>query len=711
MSIDPFAPLDGGGSAKDHHDKTSPSRSIVLPVPADAPPLPPHRLGTPSATWTYRNAAGELLGFVHRFDPPEGKEFRPQTLWREADGTLLWRFESWPAPRPLYGLDRLAAAEASVVVVITEGEKACDAAGRLLPGCIAVSPPNGSKSAGRADWSALRGRRVVVWPDADEAGAGFAEAVDKKLAQIAASVAIAANPDGVAEGWDAADAEREGWTCDSAAKLIDAACAVDTGDAGEADGGGRKRRPRADALMSALSDLELWHDADAAGYATISVKGHRENWALRSAAFKRWLANFARVASGAVPSGSALDDVIRTLEAVAVNERKLHRPFIRVGEAGDAIFFDLCNDDWTAVRITARGWDVVVPEVKFIRTPAMRPVPTPEAGDYIERLRELINVKTDADFMLTCSWLVAALRPRGPYPILVVNGEQGTGKSTFARLLRLLIDPNLAAIRAIPKDDRDLIVSAMNSHILAYDNLSTVPEWLSDALCRISTGGGFATRQLHTDRDEIICDVQRPIILNGIPNLTSREDLADRALNVTLAVIDKAHRRTERALYEEFEKHRPLITGALFDAVSTGLRNIDSVRLEEMPRMADFVEWTVAAEAGLGWEPGAFQAVYSSNRAKVVEAAFEANPVAVAIKEYMIFRCGASWEGTPTELLGALGGFVSDAVKRSRSWPTTPAVLGNRIERAKPLLRDAGIIVDRHKATDRVITIAHAPRK
>jgi hypothetical protein len=234
-----------------------------------------------------------------------------------------------------------------------------------------------------------------------------------------------------------------------------------------------------------------------------------------------------------------------------------------------------------------------------------------------------------------------------------------------------------------------------------------MPEWLSDTMCRVSTGGGFATRMLHTDRDEMICDIQRPIILNGIPpNLISREDLADRSLNVQLRVIDKCHRRTEKALFADFEARRPLILGALFDAVSAALRNLANVKLKQLPRMADFVEWTVAAESGLGWDVGEFEEVYYSNRSKVSEAAFEANPVAVAIRDFMASRMGVgAWEGTPTELLNALSPCVSDATRRSRSWPTMPSVLGNRIERAKPLLREIGILVERHKATDRVITI------
>src|SRR5262249_30042936 len=152
-----------------------------------------------------------------------------------------------------------------------------------------------------------------------------------------------------------------------------------------------------------------------------------------------------------------------------------------------------------------------------------------------------------------------ALSGRGPYPILVLNGEQGTGKSVFSRLMRSLIDPSAAPIRAMPKDERDLVVSASNSHVLAFDNLSIVLAWSSDALARLSTGSGFATRMLHTDRDEFIFEGARPIILNGIPTLTDRADLADRAITIHLAVIPEDVRQTEEELFAAFEAKRPAI--------------------------------------------------------------------------------------------------------------------------------------------------------
>ncbi len=342
--------------------------------------------------------------------------------------------------------------------------------------------------------------------------------------------------------------------------------------------------------------------------------------------------------------------------------------------------------------------------VKFLRSPSMRPLPVPESGSLIEELRQFVNVKSDEDSMLVLAFVLASMRPQGPFPILVVNGEAGSGKSVFSRMVRALIDPSAAPIRAVPRDDRDLVVSASNSWLLAFDNLSSLPAWLADAFCRLATGSGFATRMLHTDRDEMIFEAARPVIINGIAHLTDRADLADRSVTIHLAAIPDAERRPEDELIADFEKARPCILGALLDAVSRALANIATVKLDRAPRMADFAKWITAAEPGLGWEPGAFLAAYASNRRDVVEAAFDADAVAVAIWKLLADR-PEGFVGTATELLAAINALVPEPTRKSRFWPENAAQLGNRLARAVPLLKARGCAIERRHSGERIITI------
>lgn len=216
---------------------------------------------------------------------------------------------------------------------------------------------------------------------------------------------------------------------------------------------------------------------------------------------------------------------------------------------------------------------------------------------------------------------------------MVLNGEHGTAKSTATRIMGSLIDPNASPLRAAPRDESSLAIYAENAWVLCFDNLSGLPWWLSDASCRLSTGGGVSNRKLYTDRDENILDAMRPQIMNGIDSLTERSDFADRSLILNLKQISEGGRQDEKTFWEKFNQARPRILGALLDAVSAGLENLASAFLPALPlpRMADFAIWVMAAEPALPWPPGFFMAAYAGNRSEAQELSLEADCVALAV--------------------------------------------------------------------------------
>jgi len=227
---------------------------------------------------------------------------------------------------------------------------------------------------------------------------------------------------------------------------------------------------------------------------------------------------------------------------------------------------------------------------------------------------------------------------------------------------------------------------------LAYDNLSHVQPWLSDALCRLSTGGGFATRELYTDSDEIIFDSQRPMLLTSIEDVATRSDLLDRCLIIWLPAITKERRRPEDEMLAAFEKARPRLFGALLDAVVGALRELPSTQLDGYPRMADFVRWISAAETAIGWAKGTFMGAYGGNQESANELALEASVVARPLLE--LLNSQGSWEGSATELLKAIEEHVDEQTKRQHSWPKIGRSLAGHLKRLSPNLRAAGWNVD-----------------
>jgi len=256
------------------------------------------------------------------------------------------------------------------------------------------------------------------------------------------------------------------------------------------------------------------------------------------------------------------------------------------------------------------------------------------------------------------------------------------------------VDPAVEPLRALPKNERDLAIAAGNAWVLAFDNLSGIRDQLSDALCRLATGGGFATRQLYTDDEEIIFSAKRPIILNGIDDIATRGDLQERSLLVSLPSIPEERRVEEVAFWEDFEAAKPRIFGTLLEGVSAALRNAEEVHLDRMPRMADFAVRATAMEGAFGWERGSFVEVYEANRQEASEALLANEPLADAIRQTLHYaeRVGETEVGgTATELLNRLGTNVDDETKRSKAWPRGPQVLSRRLRRLAPALRSIGI--------------------
>lgn len=468
----------------------------------------------------------------------------------------------------------------------------------------------------------------------------------------------------------------------------------------------KRRTPQRDSLMALTEDCDLWHDEDGEAYATFAVGNHRESWGVRSQKFKRWLAYRAFETTGLVPGAQAVEDTLRVLEAKATQGGRQQEPWSRVGTQNGFLYLDLVTADWSVVQIGPNSWDVIKGHgLPFVRSSGMRALCMPEGGSEIGELRRFINVATDEDFQLVVAWLVAALRATGPYPVLVVNGEQGSGKSTFSKLIRTLVDPNAAPIRGVPKDPRDLFIAASNGHMLVMDNLSRVEPWLSDALCSIATGGGYATRQLQSDRGEALFMVARPIVLNGIPALTERADLAQRSVTIQLRTIEEDERRAEDEFWADWEVTAPRVLGALLDGLSSAVRRIDSVRLDRFPRLADFTKWMTAAEPGLGWEAGTFDAAYRDNQEETNQTAFESDPVAMQICRLVApFEHG--WEGTAVDLLAALNEIAPESVLRLKSWPVTSQGLGNRLVRCAPLVRAKGFNIEKRHSGIRTIRIS-----
>lgn len=235
--------------------------------------------------------------------------------------------------------------------------------------------------------------------------------------------------------------------------------------------GSEDRGGQATALVKlAERSCRFFHCGDE-GYATIG----KLTIPLRSRNFRRKLGQLYYQESKKSPSGESIAAAINTLEGIALYTSPGVRAWLRVAEHEGAIYLDLGTADGRAVRITKSGWTVCEAKdlpVRFYRTRNTKPLPEPESGGTLDDLRRFLNIANDDDLRLLLGWMVYALQPNEPFPILAIRGDEGTGKSWLLFVIRSLTDPGKG--RAMPKDERDLSVAAANSWVLALSNLSRI---------------------------------------------------------------------------------------------------------------------------------------------------------------------------------------------------------------------------------------------
>jgi hypothetical protein len=465
-----------------------------------------------------------------------------------------------------------------------------------------------------------------------------------------------------------------------------------TGDGGE-------DKTQAEILLGLVEDAYLFHNAMQQAFIVPRRDGHEEVFPVRSLSFRRLLMHLYWKATGRPPAADSVKAALDVLDAEAWAEGPLEEVSIRVGGTDEKIIVDLGDAKWRAVEITADGWSVVKdPSVRFWRPAGLRPLPVPRRGGSLDDLRPFVRCEDD-EFQLLVGWLTMALRPAGPYPTLDLCGEQGSSKTTLSKMIRLLVDPCSPPTRSESKDVRDLMVAANNHWMLIYDNLSGLPPWMSDAFCRLCTGAGHATRMLYTDNDEMIFDVQRPVILNGIVDFITRGDLIDRSIFLHLFPISKSERKSEKALWKDFDARHAKILGALYDAVAAGLKALPTIEPVESPRMADFAAWGEALELGLDWEEGSFAAAYDANIRDANQAILEGSPVAMTLIRYLAGHpiygaLQAPWKGIASNLLRELGEAAGKEMVESDRWPKTGRGLSATLRRLATQLREAGVAID-----------------
>jgi len=459
-----------------------------------------------------------------------------------------------------------------------------------------------------------------------------------------------------------------------------------------------KRASPAEVCLQLLdeADVELFHDEEQVAYAAVAQEGGgRLTYRVDSESFAMWLNGLYYRSTRRALAENSRSQAIGTAQARALFDGPLVNTCLRIGRHAAAVYVDLGDETGQAVEVTAAGWSVVRDSpVRFRRGPYTQPLAEPQAAIPLERLKQLLGLSQD-NWLRVLAFILNALRPDGPYMCLLIEAEQGSGKSLLCSIIKRTIDPGIADKLRLPKTVQDLAIHAHYNFVLVYDNASGIKWDLSDALCTLSTGGAFATRKLYTDADLAVLRACRPFIINGIGEFAHRPDLLERAIPLQLPPFEGI-RRTEEEIFGQFEELLPGFLGALFDTIACALRRYDEVVTPTTFRMADAVRWLTAAEPACELPDGTFVEMLQAAQSDLMVDRLLNDPLTERI---MALIETSPFEGTMGQLHGRLVDFGNLATQRML--PKTPSHLSNQLARLRPSLAKIGISLEIGQRTNR----------
>lgn len=407
------------------------------------------------------------------------------------------------------------------------------------------------------------------------------------------------------------------------------------------------------------ASVELFRDQYDTPCARIPVSGHLETMECGSRKFSFWLVRSYMEKHSAVPQQSTVSAAVQALSAYARFsdvQRTLHN---RVAQTDDAVWYDLANDAGQAVRITPEGWQVVNnPPNLFRKELHMTEQVSPQPNGDVRKLLSFLNISEPSQQLLMLVYIVSCFIPGFPHPILYLHGQRGAAKSTASRYIRKLVDPSRIPVVSMAKKVGQASQQLLHHHFIVYENVTKIPDEISDLLCIAVTGGGIEDREYYTNADAFIYSIRTNIGINGINVAATKPDLLERCILMELERVNTRTRRSESKLDAAFEEARASVLGGILDTVAKAMKIRPQLEIDELPRMADFALWGCAIAEALGYTSSDFLSAYESKLEQQEKQAILSSPEAKMVLKLM--NNVSVWEGTPDQLYKALTGIMNE---------------------------------------------------
>jgi Bifunctional DNA primase/polymerase, N-terminal len=420
------------------------------------------------------------------------------------------------------------------------------------------------------------------------------------------------------------------------------------------------------------------------------VEGRKELIPLESDKFKRYLSKiYYDNNNNSIANKESVNNAIQILQANIEYNGQTIPLSLRVAWKEDAICYDLTDVQWRYVKISKDGWQIKDDlSIMFVRHNQVAQV-LPDRNydrDVLDRLIGLTNVKDDKDKLLLKVYIVSLYIPDIAHTMLIVHGEQGAAKSLLQRLIKQLVDPSRPVLLTLHANKDEFVQQLSHNYVAYYDNVRSTPKWLADEACKAVTGIGQTKRKLYTNDEDVVYEYKRCLGFSGINICLTEPDVLDRSILIELMRIPRDKRKLESQILAEFEQIKPKVLGYIFDVLVKALQIKPGLRLNDLPRMADFALWGEAISQAMGNPPLSFPNTYYENIGRQNIEAIESHPLAHVIAKYFeVYGENQELKGSPLDILETLEAFAQDhkIPTDSKRWPKSPNALSRRLNQIR----------------------------
>lgn len=463
-----------------------------------------------------------------------------------------------------------------------------------------------------------------------------------------------------------------------------------------------KSRPQAEVLVELIEneDTEFFKNETNDAFARVKVDDHYEIHSVRSKPFRLWaIGLYYKHTQGGAINSDAYQTARGVIEGRCIFEGKQYTIHPRVGRDEENFWYDLCDSKWRAVRVNKEGWSIVnEPPILFQRYSHMRPQMEPKGSAHLREIFEFINIENEDMKLLLMVWIVTCFIKGFPHTAPIIHGQKGSAKTTASEILKSIIDPSIMKTTRLPHNTKEAEQVLAHSWLTIFDNVSPdkFSGSISDLFCTVITGGGVSKRELYSDDEDVVYNLQRVVGINGILIVANKPDLLDRSILVELQSIPEGRKIVEDIVIQ-FEKKLPALLGGIFDTLVQAIQIKKNLPRTNLPRMADFAEWGSAIAIALGYTQEQFLNSYKNNIKQQSDTVIDDSLVATLLLALLERQNGVEWKGSATELLEELAknedGEKDESIKRRENFPKASNALSRSIKELKTTLADEGCYV------------------